>query len=231
MVSIILISLFIIGLVWIPAPHLFRKLGERKLKKVARANRSICLTFDDGPGDRLTPQLLELLGRYDASATFFLLGQKLDKKNIIESLAAKGHEIECHGYDHVNAWYSTPTKTWKDMAQALRSFQDRGLDCQLIRPPYGKITCLSILQAILWDKKFSWWTLDSTDTNPELGSIDLLISKLFRAGGGVVLLHDFDNDREQQRVDFVLEATEAILEFAIKNDYKLIALGELLALD
>ena len=99
-----------------------------------------------------------------------------------------------------------------------------------INSPFGKITCLSILQALLRKKNFGWWTLDSTDTNPELGTVDALVEKINKAGGGVVLFHDFDNNRDQQRIDFVLDTTRDILEYAKKNNYQIQALGKLLKL-
>ena len=124
---LVLIFLITAGLMWAPAPHFFRILGERKLSNSARVNRTICLTFDDGPSEHLTQQLINLLGRYDALATFYLQGNKLDQSKTIESIVSKGHEIGCHGYSHVNAWYSAPTKTWKDMDRALREFEDNEL--------------------------------------------------------------------------------------------------------
>ena len=123
-----------LALLWIPVPHFYRKVDERKLERIARSNRAISLTYDDGPGEHLTQQLLRLLDDYDAKATFFLLGVKISQNNIIELLATKGHEIECHGYGHLNAWYSSPIKTWQDIDQALHIFQDIGLNCRLILP-------------------------------------------------------------------------------------------------
>jgi len=228
---IAIISLITAGLMWAPAPHLYRILGERKLSNSARANRTICLTFDDGPSEHLTRQLLSLLDGYDALATFYLQGDKLDQRKTIESIVSKGHEIGCHGYNHVNAWYSTPTKTWKDMDRALRSFEGHGLNCRLVRPPYGKITCFSILQMILRSKKFGWWTLDSNDANAEVETIDSIINRISQTGGDVVLFHDLDSDRDKQRIKFVLDATQAILEFAKKHDYKIQTHGALMGLD
>ena len=117
------------------------------------------------------------------------------------------------------------------MDQALRSFQNHGYNCRLIRPPFGKITCFSILQTFLRNKKFGWWTLDSNDANPREEPIDSLIDRISQVGGGVVLMHDFDNGRDEQRVKFVLDATQAILEFARKNEYNILPLGKLMDLD
>jgi peptidoglycan/xylan/chitin deacetylase (PgdA/CDA1 family) len=228
---IILLSLIAAGLLWAPAPHLFRLLGERNLINSARQNRTICLTFDDGPSEQLTQQILSLLERYDAHATFYLQGNKLDQREIIELLVSKGHEIGCHGYNHLNAWYSPPGKTWKDMERALRSFEDHGHHCRLVRPPYGKITCFSILQIILRNKRFGWWTLDSNDTLENIETIDSLIDQISKAQGHVVLFHDLDGNRDRSRVKFVLDATQAILEFARKNNYEIKTQGALLGLD
>ena len=228
---IILLVLVAVGLMWAPVPHFYRKLGERNLSRLTRLNRTICLTYDDGPSEQLTQRLISLLERYNVLATFYLQGNKLDQKDIIDKLVSKGHEIGCHGYNHVNAWYAAPTRTWKDMDQALSAFEERGLGCRLVRPPYGKITCFSMLQLILRNKTFAWWTLDSNDALDDIKTIDSLIESISKSGGDVVLFHDFDDNREAQRVEFVLAATQAILEFARENNYKIQTHGALLGLD
>jgi len=227
----VLASLITAGLIWAPVPHIYRLLGEKKLLDSARSSRTICLTFDDGPSKWLTVQLLNLLERYGAKATFYLQGNKLDQGEVIEKIVSKGHEIGCHGYRHINAWYSIPTKTWKDMEQALSGFEDHGHQCRLVRPPYGKITCFSILQIMLRNKKFGWWTLDSNDTLNNIETIDSLVEQISKAGGHVVLFHDLDENRDRDRVKFVLDATQAILEFARTNNYKIQTHGALLGLD
>ena len=228
---IALISLVTAVVMWAPVPHLFRLLGERRLSKLARVNRTICLTFDDGPSEHLTQQILILLDRYDALATFYLQGDKLEQRKTIELIVTKGHEIGCHGYSHVNAWYSAPTKSWKDIDQALCEFENHGLSCRLFRPPYGKITCFSILQIVLRNKVFGWWTLDSNDTLDNIKTIDSLIDRISQTGGDIVLFHDLDDNRDEQRVQFVLDATQAILQFARENDYKIQTQGALLGLE
>ena len=228
---IALIFLATAGMMWAPVPHFYRLLGERKLRTAAQLNRTICLTFDDGPSENLTRQLISLLERFEAPATFFLQGNKLHQKNTIDALISNGHEIGCHGYNHVNAWYSTPTKSWKDMDQAISKFHDGGLECRLVRPPYGKITCFSILQVMLRKKTFGWWTLDSHDTTENAVAIDSLIDSISRSGGSIVLFHDLDNHRDEKSIEYVLDATRAILEFAREKNYKLQTMGTLMGFD
>ena len=223
-----LLFLVAAGVLWAPAPHLYRLLGERKLRNLAHSNRTICLTFDDGPSENLTRQLISLFAKFDAKATFFLQGNKLNQKNTIDALISDGHEIGYHGYNHVNAWFAIPTKSWKDMDQAIREFKDSGLDCRLVRPPYGKITCFSILQVLLRKKAYGWWTLDSHDTTDNVVEIDSLIDSISTSGGSVVLFHDLDNHRDKESIDYVLDATRAILEFAKDKNFKIQTMSALM---
>ncbi len=64
---------------WFLVPFAWRKIEERRLARLCRDNRTIVLTYDDGPGPRLTPQLLELLKGHDVPASFFPLGRNATK--------------------------------------------------------------------------------------------------------------------------------------------------------
>jgi len=82
-------------------------LGPNLLRLPASAARrgEICLSFDDGPDPSLTPQILELLDRYQAKASFFCIGEKAEAyPELVKEIARRGHSVENHSYHHHNAF-------------------------------------------------------------------------------------------------------------------------------
>ena len=79
------------------------------LWEVKTEEKVIALTFDDGPDQTYTPQILDLLAEYDAKATFFVIGERAEKyPNLVRRLDDEGHEIANHTYTHP---YSITPKT------------------------------------------------------------------------------------------------------------------------
>ena len=75
-------------------------------------SRCIYLTFDDGPDEDVTSYVLDLLVKYDAKATFFVVGQNLEKSpDLVNEILKAGHTIGNHTYRHLNGW-KTKTSTY-----------------------------------------------------------------------------------------------------------------------
>jgi len=213
------------------SPHFIRKVEEAKLRKSCREQRSLVLTYDDGPGEKLTPRLLELLDSYQVSATFFLLGMRVQKSPIfVNRIAEAGHELGTHGYYHLNAWKVWPWQALNDIQLGYRTLGDAVSADSPFRPPYGKLVLPTWWALRLRRAPIGWWTVDSGDTNAQLPQTDEVVKKVKSAGGGVVLLHDFDRQGNQAavRADFVLETTAALLEAALVENWKVQSLGRLL---
>lgn len=155
----------------------------------------VSVTFDDGPHPEGTPAVLEALARDHAAATFFVVGEQVERfPALAREIVAAGHELSVHGYRHRNQMRLLPG----DFADDLR----RGIDVvgavstsppRLYRPPYGIFTLSGLaqvrqasLQPVLWSKWGRDWRADTT---PEE------IARLASDGvcaGDVVLLHDAD---------------------------------------
>ena len=73
------------------------------------SSQEVAFTFDDGPESRFTPKLLDLLKKYNISATFFVLGSKAEKNpGLIRRMNQEGHLIGLHNYVHRTNWFMTP---------------------------------------------------------------------------------------------------------------------------
>ncbi len=129
---------------------LFPKLVWRK----DSLSKEIWLTFDDGPYPEVTPFILSILKKENVKATFFLVGQQIEKfPDLTERIIKNGHLIANHSYSHKNGWFTSKEKYLNDIESCQRLMQDN----KLFRPPYGKITKTQITslkekyKIILWD--------------------------------------------------------------------------------
>lgn len=141
----------------------------------------IALTFDDGPSER-TPELLRVLEKYGARATFFVTAPACRAFPAeLESIRAAGHELAAHGRWHRHALLLTPMQEWA---------QVRWGEGRFYRPPYGGHSPLTRLLCALAGREVALWDAESRDWTPQ--SAEALAAALLARlrGGEVVLLHD-----------------------------------------
>ena len=208
------------------APLVSRLLSVQRLDRRCKRFRAIVLTFDDGPSRELTPAILDLLSRYEAKATFFVLGSHVPGNEcILDRIAQDGHEIGCHGQWHHNAWKSLPWTGLRDIEAGLGSLSRWIKKDAMFRPPHGKLTLVTWLALAARGMPIAWWTVDSGDTHLALPDPRTVSNRIASDSGGVVLLHDFD--RSPERMEYVLAVTEIILQTAVRQGLKIIRLGDL----
>ena len=155
----------------------------------------VALTFDDGPDPGSTPAFLRLLADRQVRATFFLLGSMVAKApQLAAEIAAAGHEIGVHGWDHRYTIVRSPGAVRSDLARATDAVAGAsGRLPRFYRPPYGVLSAGALaaarglaLSPVLWTCWGREWVPGSTP-----GSVyQTLMTGL--AGGGCVLLHDSD---------------------------------------
>ena len=195
------------------------------VRKEMVRNRMLALTYDDGPSGS-TPELLDLLRRRGARATFFILGRNVEGHSaIVDRVRQEGHDIGCHTDQHLNAWKTPPWRSIRDIDAGYKRLSRWIRPDGMFRPPYGKMTlptCWSIhrRKAPVW-----WWTIDSGDTRDVLPNPIEVAEQLRRAGGGIVLMHDLD--RTPDRSDYVLELTALLLDVAQQESFNVAPLREI----
>jgi peptidoglycan/xylan/chitin deacetylase (PgdA/CDA1 family) len=210
----------------------FATLAQRhSLRRRCARSGKLVLSYDDGPGKRLTPQLLEVLAGRGARATFFPLGSRASEGSaLLDRAVAAGHELGCHGYDHVNARDCAPGSAEHDIELGYAALAPWVEPQGLFRPPYGKMSSESWRVLRRRRAPVGWWTVDSGDTVLDTPSVAPVVAAVARAGGGVVLMHDFDRiPREPERERFVLELTTALLDLARRRGWTVSTLSEVLA--
>jgi len=155
----------------------------------------VALTFDDGPHPEGTPAVLELLARGDQKATFFLVGEQVERHgSVAAEIVAAGHAIALHGYRHRNLLRVTPRALADDLDRAHALIADAtGQAPSVYRPPYGIFSPagLAIARRRGWEPML--WSQWGTDWRRFI-TPQSIARKLTRkvAPGDVLLLHDAD---------------------------------------
>ncbi len=159
----------------------------------AGAADHVALTFDDGPDPAFTPRFLAVLAARRVHATFFLLGPMVQAApQLAADIAAAGHEIGVHGWEHRYATVRGPGALHDDLARACDTIATAtGVVPRLYRPPYGVLSAGALIAArrlglrpILWS---SWGREWAPGATPE--SVQATLASTL-GGGGTVLLHD-----------------------------------------
>lgn len=146
----------------------------------------IYLTFDDGPTPGVTEWILHTLDRYDAKATFFVLGKNVELyPDLYQMILDKGHKIGNHTYSHQKGWAMSTERYIEDVDLAGDM-----LHTELFRPPYARITRTQ-LQQIAQRYRIVMWNVLSRDYNRH-PSPKKCLRETIRGlrGGDIISLHD-----------------------------------------
>ena len=166
----------------------------------------VYLTFDDGPHPEYTPQMLDVLARHDARATFFIVGSLAQAyPELIQRIAAEGHTVANHTWKHEDLAGLSRAAFDETISRTQIVLGDLATPC--LRPPYGSIDAFTRewgeshgLSLMMWDASPSDWLL------PPAEEIADYIVKWARPGV-VILMHDGGGDRSRtvQGLDMALE--------------------------
>jgi peptidoglycan-N-acetylglucosamine deacetylase len=140
--------------------------------------RKLALTFDDGPNPAITPKLLDLLDRYKAKATFFVIGRFVREcPELVQETAARGHEVGNHTELHPNLLWLNPTKVRVELRLCHDAIRGAiGSPPKWFRPPYGMRNPWVIPAAREFGYRTVTWTLLPGDWKEK--PLDWLILRL-----------------------------------------------------
>lgn len=179
-------------------------------------DRVIYLTFDDGPDPTYTPQVLDLLARYGARATFFVIGRRAAAHpELLQAIVAGGHTLGNHTYNHPSLAGMGREQVHRELQQTQEVLGGMGVAC--MRPPYGAVDPFTATYAAELGLRLVRWDLDPQDwARP--GSATIAEHVLARAAPGrVILLHDGGGDRSQ-----TVAALEQILSGLNAQGYRFV---------
>jgi len=144
------------------------------------------LTFDDGPIPETTPWVLSVLNDFNAKATFFCVGENVNKYTYLyDKLLNEGHSVGNHTFNHLNGWRTEPEAYTQNIKKAENYIQSN-----LFRPPHGLIK-KSQFQSIREDYKVIMWDVLSMDYDKKITQEQCLKNVTNNAKpGSIVVFHD-----------------------------------------
>lgn len=185
-----------------------------------RHSKAIYLTFDDYPTPETTPKILDLLEAHKAKATFFCVGNNIEKHpEIFKQIIAQGHSWGNHTYHHNDFNKETDQEFRNSVEKCSKSIQKYApQDTKLFRPPQGRING-KYTKLLGEDYQVVFWSVLSMDHRGDSSILDCIRNLKKAKGGDILVLHD--NIRTKKTT---LESLEAFLKWANKNNLTLLGL-------
>ena len=192
-------------------------------KRIDKKRPMVALTFDDGPHPINTFRILRALKKYNASATFFMLGNCVKSNPDIPSqVIAQGCEIGTHSMSHPNLVKLDDSNVEMQIGTSSEIIgQKSGKKIHLLRPPYGSYNDIVKQKAKEYDLAIILWNIDTEDWKSK--NADKIVEHVLThvEDGDIILMHDI--------YDTSAEAAERILEELTKQGYQFVTVSELLA--
>ena len=197
------------------SPHAPRLADALGIERRVDSAEGIALTFDDGPHPLGTPAVLDVLAREGATATFFLVGEQVERDPALaREIVAAGHAVALHGHRHRNLLRLTPSQLRDDVDRVSAVVADTtGAAPAVYRPPYGIFSAAGLAMVrrrgwrpVLWSRWGRDWRRRATAASI---AADAACGP---APGDVVLLHDADTYSARDSWQRTVAALPAVLE-------------------
>jgi peptidoglycan/xylan/chitin deacetylase (PgdA/CDA1 family) len=167
-------------------PQFFQTLFPNFVWSLPTKDKSIHLTFDDGPVPEVTPWVLDELQKYNAKATFFCVGDNIKKHpKIFDRIVAEGHTVGNHSFNHLSGWATDNISYFHNIRYCASL-----VDSKYFRPPYGRIkpTQAQFLQR---HYKIIMWDVLSGDFDQSISKEQCFDNVMNNAKqGSIVVFHD-----------------------------------------
>ena len=174
-------------------PRLLQRFYPDLLWRVPTRRRVAYLTFDDGPTPELSGHLLDLLARYEAKATFFLVGSRAERDaGLVRATVEGGHAVGNHTYTHPDAWRAPRAQVLRELERTTTLLEEQTqAPVRWMRPPYGRFTHAMRSWSLARRQRLTMWDLMPGDFLP--GATSGTIYRRVHADvrpGSVIVLHD-----------------------------------------
>ncbi len=205
----------------------------RTIASGARGSKQIALTYDDGPNDPHTLELLDVLAKHGVRATFFMIGRYVQQRpDIARAVAQAGHVIGNHTFTHPLLIFRSAAETRTQLSDCHEALGDAiGEHSNLFRPPFGGRRPATLRIARSLGLETVMWNVTGYDWNaPPAAVIERKVARQIR-GGDVILLHDGGHramgaDRAQ-----TVTATENLIRRYKDQGYEFVTVEEIASLN
>ncbi len=180
------------------------------------SKKQVYLTFDDGPTPQITTWVLNQLALHNAKATFFCIGNNIEKNpEIFNEIIKQGHSIGNHTHNHLNAWKTKSELYIENIKTTQQAIQKQGQNTNLFRPPYGKLTFTTIKKIRKLGLKIIMWDVLSADFDTKI-SVEKCLENVTKntKSGSIIVFHD--SEKAFKNLQYALPKT---LEYLSNNHF------------
>ncbi|MDN5248176.1 MAG: polysaccharide deacetylase family protein [Wolbachia endosymbiont of Tyrophagus putrescentiae] len=201
----------------------YKGLSNTKNLLKDKEDKFIALTFDDGPSYTTTSAIVDVLEAHELKATFFLLGERLNKKtyNVVKRIHETGSEIGNHSWSHRKLTSLSSDEQFQELEKTNAAISKIiKKDIKWFRPPYGCHNQNVIKHVNSLNMYSILWTIDSLDWQND--KPEVLVKRVINNvhNGAIVLLHD------HERKSNTLKALPEIITTLKKSGYRFVTLSE-----
>ena len=182
----------------VKTPKFIQSLFPNFIWRIPTKEKTLFLTFDDGPIPEVTPWVLEQLEAYNAKATFFCVGDNVKKHpEVFRSVLEKGHSVGNHTFNHLNGWSSDNVPYFHNVRHCAHL-----VNSTLFRPPYGRLKP-SQAQFLQRHYRIIMWDVLSGDFDPNISNEQCLRNVTDKVvPGSIVVFHD--SLKAKEKMQYVL---------------------------
>ena len=204
---------------WIKTNWIIKKIFSNYTWDVSNTGNSVYLTFDDGPIPEITPWVLEELKKHNLKATFFCIGENIDKHpEIFKKVINEGHSIGNHTFNHLNGWNTSTEVFIENVIRCGKTIEksiDYNSNSKIFRPPYGKLKTAQSKAIRELGYKIIMWDVLSADFDTTISKEKCLDNVLTHVKpGSIIVFHD--SVKAFKNLEYVLPKTLAFLK---ENDF------------
>ncbi|MDI5948811.1 polysaccharide deacetylase family protein [Flavobacterium yafengii] len=202
---------------WIKTNRIIKKIFSNYTWDVSNTGSSntVYLTFDDGPIPEITEWVLNELKKHNVKATFFCIGDNIDKNpEIFKKVISDGHSIGNHTFNHLKGW-KTSTEVYIENTKlceaTIQKNSTSNPKSKIFRPPYGKIKVSQSKKIRKLGYKIIMWDVLSADFDQTLSQEQCLenVTSNLRTGS-IIVFHD--SIKAFKNLEYVLPKTLAYLK-------------------
>jgi len=199
------------------------------VENVVVTDKTIALTFDDGPDPVYTDLILDVLKEKDVKATFFLIGKKMKQYPLVtERIFEEGHCLANHTYNHTDLKGKSFRNVYLSILQTEQILDSvRGKTLKIFRPPWGHITSEEKVNLKKFGFKIVLWDVNSKDFKPNITVNEIIYNVMSGVGDKkIVLFHDSDYLGKASRKNTVL-ALPQIIDLLKELGYSFVTIDEM----
>lgn len=204
-------------LYWVKTGRLIKKIFSGFVWDVPTTQKTVYLTFDDGPIPQATPWVLSLLKEHNIKATFFCIGDNIEKHpDTFKHVINDDHSIGNHTFNHLNGWSTDYNKYIKNFEKCEASILKRTEpSAKLFRPPYGKINNKQATELRKRGYKIIMWDVLSADFDQTITPQQCLHNVINNVtSGSIIIFHD--SIKASHNLRYALPKT---IEYLKENDF------------